>query len=156
LFENIVETGLIKNLNYVIVKSPVQLPKTKEALNGYVQFPQRPLKEQDYNGILTYVPVHGGITFACEADDGTMWYGFDTLHYNSDKYPIDDINWIKDQIRIMAEAIIIASKVERAYLRAKTNEEKLKAIEKVQSVSQDQSVDNWNFGIMLNLLSGEL
>ena len=47
---------------------------------GYVRFPKKPVREMGYNGILTYVPVHGGITFADSGKDGSMVYGFDCGH----------------------------------------------------------------------------
>jgi len=47
---------------------------------GYVRFPKRPVKEKEYGGILTYVPVHGGITYAKESEDGSIVYGFDCAH----------------------------------------------------------------------------
>ncbi len=31
---------------------------------GYCTFPNRPVREQGYRGFMTYVPVHGGITYA--------------------------------------------------------------------------------------------
>lgn len=35
-------------------------------LCGYVRFPKRLLRERDYDGIVTYVPVHGGVTYSRE------------------------------------------------------------------------------------------
>jgi hypothetical protein len=46
---------------------------------GYCRFIERPVREVGYKGILTYVPVHGGITYANEDEDG-MVYGFDCAH----------------------------------------------------------------------------
>lgn len=61
------------------------------ALNGYVAFNKRhsPLPVRDRgigDGILAYVPVHGGITYI-NKDQTACVFGFDTAHYNSECYP---------------------------------------------------------------------
>ena len=82
--------------------------------NGYVCFPKRPTQETGYNGLLTYVPVHGGITYA-EADDTGMVYGFDTMHDRSEQYPITDPKWIKAQCEVMARGVLLAAELEPEY-----------------------------------------
>lgn len=47
---------------------------------GYVRFPKRPVQAEGHKGLLTYVPVHGGITWAEDSPDGSMVYGFDCGH----------------------------------------------------------------------------
>lgn len=121
--------------------------------NGYVLFPQRPVIERGYEGILSYVPVHGGITYAEEDSEGRMMYGFDTAHYDSSNYPIDDKSWIEEQIGIMTKGILIAAKVEKKYLRAFTDRGKVKCISKVLEVNLE---NYWNLGAALNVLSGKL
>jgi len=63
-------------------------------LCGYVRFPERPVKERTYHGILTYVPVHGGITYA-DQKDGGMVYGFDCGHAGDEERPeTKDPEWV--------------------------------------------------------------
>jgi len=88
-----VETGEIDGHEFFIVPAPME-----SALNGYVLFKKKPVRENDYNGILSYVPVHGGITLCHHQKEGSV-YGFDTLHYNSHEYPRTDHEWIKEQIK---------------------------------------------------------
>lgn len=121
-------------------------------LNGYVRFPKRPTIEQGYGGILTYVPVHGGITYA-EESEGGIAYGFDTAHYNSDEVGRKNPEWIKGQIRVMTLGILKAAEVERKYLHCITNRGKAKHIEVVQSIQPDEAS---NCGVSINLLGGEL
>ena len=125
------------------------------SLNGYARFPKRPLVEDGYDGIATYVPVHGGITYAEQTDDGFV-YGFDTKHYNSDKHPINDPEWIKGQCAILVAGIKQAAKVERKYLTAKRQETKAKHAQTVLDVADEPGAGLDNFGVMLNVLAGDL
>lgn len=47
---------------------------------GYARFAVKPVKEKAHGGILTYVPVHGGISWAKPSPDGSWVYGFDCGH----------------------------------------------------------------------------
>lgn len=136
-----------KKYQYWIVPSPFP-----GGYNGYVVFPKRPVKQREYEGILNYVPVHGGITYA-NYDKLGMVYGFDTNHYNSDNFPKEDFKWIKQQCEIMIEGILIASDVEKEYRKSKSNKEKTEYIQKVADINPTNDL---GFGAMLNLLSGKL
>lgn len=144
---NCVETGKIDGYEYFILNAPIE-----SALNGYVVFPKKPVREDGYNGILTYVPVHGGITLCEHCKEGSI-YGFDTLHYNSDKFPRTDTEWIKCEIKIMIDAILVAKKVELKYLKCTTNKGKAKYAQMVSDVAPET---DHSFGVSLNLLSGKL
>lgn len=137
-----------KSYQYWVVPAPVFVG----GYNGYVVFPKRPVKERGYDGILSYVPVHGGITYA-NNDKLGMVYGFDVLHYNSDDIPKNDMKWTKKQCKIMIKGILVSSKVEKAYRKGKSNEEKTEYIQKVADVNHTNDI---GFGAMINLLSGEL
>lgn len=63
--------------------------------NGYVEMP-RVMDEDGYDAI-SAVDVHGGATFFQALDDDTCIYGFDTMHYNSENYPVTDIDWIESE-----------------------------------------------------------
>lgn len=147
IVDHAVESGEMEGHNFYIVPA-----RFENALNGYVVFKKRPVREQGYDGILAYVPVHGGITF-CEQDGSEVMYGFDTVHYNSHEFPRTDHEWIKQQILVMIYGIKIAAKVELRYLKAVTNKGKAKWAQMVQDIQPEQSK---NFGVMLNLLSGQL
>lgn len=121
--------------------------------NGYVTFPKRPVREPGYNGLLNYVPVHGGITYANGNKDGSMEYGFDTAHYKSEEMPRTDVNWIKQQIRQMAKGIIIASDNEAGYLRCISNRGKAKYAQRVADVAPEEEI---GFGGLINMMSGKL
>jgi hypothetical protein len=146
-----VETGEIEifgnKYNYYILHSPFM------TLNGYILFPKRPTVETGYNGILTYVPVHGGITFCEEYIEGIL-YGFDTLHCDSENYPINDTRWIKNQIVIMTKGILKAAEVEKEYLVSQENDVRAKYAQLVQDIGEPEQ--RRNFGVSINLLSGKL
>ena len=125
-------------------------------LNGYCRFPKRPLVEEGYHGIATYVPVHGGITFAEQDDDGSMVYGFDTAHASSDEMPREDPEWIKGQCALMVAGLKKAAEVERRYLRCITNEGKAKHAQAVSDVAPDGTAGGLPFGVLINLIGGEL
>jgi len=142
-----IEVGIIDGYEYWIVPAPME-----GGLNGYVVFPKRPVREEGYNEILTYVPVHGGITYA-EEDNGRMVYGFDTVHSNSDKFPRTDKQWIREQCSIMLKGILKAKEVEAKYLRCISNKGKAKYAQMVRDISPEAEL---NFGEMLILLAGRL
>jgi len=146
-FDKAVYSGEIDGYQYWILPAPVE-----NALNGYVFFPKRPVREYGYDGILTYVPVHGGITYAEPYKKG-MVYGFDTLHCNSNEYPRLDKEWLISQCKIMIKGILKAAEVEDKYLRCKTNNGKAKHCEYVMEVQPEMER---SFGVNINLLSGKL
>lgn len=100
---------------------------------GYVWFPKRPVREQGYNGILTYVPVHGGITYA-EIEGKGMKYGFDCAHSGDwVSYNPSGHKWTLEEVvaetEKMSRAIQLIAKYEKRYLRNITNKGKAKVID---------------------------
>ena len=146
-----VEKGEIDGYTYWIVPAPKHAPG---ALNGYVLFPQRITVEGGYDGMLQYVPVHGGITYAQQKGEG-MVYGFDTLHADSEEKPRTDKAWIKKQITKMIKGILKASEVEKKYLLAKTEKEKAECAQEVLDTDTEKE-NQYNFNIGINLLTGKL
>lgn len=122
-------------------------------LNGYVRFAVKPVKSAGYDGILTYVPVHGGITYV-EHDELGSVYGFDTGHCDSESFPRNDPQWILDQCKIMADAIRFAAGLEDEYLLAEGDNDKRAAI--ADKLCAFQPGQKLNFGAMINLLCGRL
>lgn len=147
LRDHSVETGEIEGHEFFIVAAP-----SEGALNGYIVFSKKPVKEKGYRGILNYVPVHGGITL-CHHEDGKIVYGFDTLHYDSKEYPRTNPEWIKEQILIMLKGIQKAAEVETKYLKCVSNKGKSKYAQMVQDIQPEQGK---NFGVIINLLTGKL
>ncbi len=92
---------------------------------GYCRLPKRYNVEAGYGGILTWVPVHGGITYSKEHEDGSMVYGFDCGHSgDSTDSNVTNIDWLKYQCRLMAYSILRSTLFEERYLLANTEEEK--------------------------------
>lgn len=152
-----VESGYIDGYEYHIVDisdKATRLYDKTEAYNGYIIFPERPVLEEESKGILTYVPVHGGITYAEQKSDG-MVYGFDTLHNDSAKFPRGNKGWIKKQISKMLKGILKAVEVEAKYLSAKTEVAKAKYAQCVLDTDREKE-NHSNLGINLNILAGKL
>ena len=122
--------------------------------NGYITYKKRPLKEEGYNGIATYIPVHGGLTYAYQEDNGEFTYGFDTSHCDSNKYPIRDINWIKSQINIIYDGIKLCKKLENKYLLSEGNNDKRAKI--CQNILNLNKGMERYFGVNIKLLCGKL
>ena len=131
-------------------------------LNGYVKFPKNPLREQNYGGIATYVPVHGGITYA----DGKGTFGFDTLHctdstpsrrgHSGEKGKIWTLEEVKKETEKMARGLLLAKKYERRYLRCISSKGKAKVVDEYHKELGEQFDVTDNLGAMLNCLCGEL
>ena len=127
---------------------------------GYATFKTRPTKEEGYVGILTYVPVHGGITYASEGKDKSMTYGFDCMHSGDDKNPnCKNIEWVKAEAERMALAIQVAVNYEERYLLGKTSEEKAEVIQEMHDELATKGIDfvlTDNFGAMIGVMCGSL
>jgi len=126
---------------------------------GYCQFPKRPVIEQGYDGILTWVPVHGGITFADEYPEGVMVYGFDCAHAGDEDNPkVSDEAWLRSEAERLATNIQAVVKYEERYLLAETDKKKADVLEEylneVGSNAHSLVNDDVNFGAMIGLLCG--
>lgn len=131
--------------------------------NGYVRFPKRPVQEKGYDGILTYVPVHGGITYA-EEDDKGMVYGFDCAHFGDEDNPkLNDLQWMRAECRRLARGILIAADYEPQYLQGDgDNEQLLELLQHFYNHVQDHGLpgfdteEGWNLGVAIKLMGGNL
>lgn len=136
---------------------------------GYVRFPKRPVRESGYNGFMTYVPVHGGITFA-EGDKDGFVYGFDCAHCDDwAEYSPHGHKWTEDEVVMetekLANNILKAVKWEKRYLAKysrkgryegkNTNKDKAKIIDLYHREVGEFKLSE-NFGAMINLLCGRL
>ena len=139
---------------------PFEQWETIVQYNGYCRFKSKPVIEKGYNGLLTYVPVHGGITFA-QHKFGVSTYGFDTAHADDENNPlVKNIEWVGHQAAIMAMSIRVAAQFEPDYLRFKEMGTKALVIDRYLSklkrlMGAQLNIQN-NFGAMINLLSGKL
>lgn len=130
--------------------------RRQEHYCGYAVFPKRLCKETGYKGVLTYVPVHGGITFANEREDGSMVYGFDCAHNCSPDFPCDDFKWLFGQCAVMVKGIKAMSEIEDEYLLAEgDNEKRGTLLDKVRD-ELDSNGEGFNTGAALNLMGGQL
>lgn len=153
------EIGEIEGYEYWIHPGPKYrdapriMDHTMNGKCGYIVFKERPVTELDYNGVLTYVPVHGGITY-CEHDDeiGSV-YGFDTAHCDSHEFPREDNTWMKKEITLMLHGILRAAEVESKYLSAASNRTKAIQCDYIQGPGFH---GHPSMGVMLSILSGEL
>lgn len=128
--------------------------------NGYCRFMSKPVMEPGYKGILNYVPVHGGVTYA-SLQCGVATYGFDTAHADDEKNPqVRNLEWMEFQAWFMAKAIRLAALYEPEYLRTECPYQRARIIDsyhgKVRKLTQQLFVIGNNFGAMLNLLCGKL
>jgi hypothetical protein len=139
------ESGLMKDLL-----------EMRGALNGYVAFPKRraPLRGRRWDdlGIAAYVPVHGGITYAVK-DQTACVYGFDTGHITSDGVPRADKKWIAWQCRVLHEGIRKAELVEKAYVRAQTDRERIRLVRPLLEMVPEQELSTH---VMLKMLTGRI
>lgn len=162
------EDGISYEIKQGCIPQYEMLPATTKALLperwycGYCTFSERPVVEEGYFGILTYAPVHGGITYA-EFIDGKMTYGFDCNHAGDKTKPeLQDLQWLKDECRRMATAIRIAAKHEFAYLRAVESKEQEQIAAEIETYHKKLAqlgmrfVLTDNLGAMVNSLFGKL
>lgn len=127
---------------------------------GYVRFNERPVLEEGYAGILTYVPVHGGITYAQEDSQG-MVYGFDCAHLHDETdVRFRDETFLLEECRRLALAIKIAAKWEPAYLSYSTeNPWRIHVVDGyLERLANDFDIQQtkFNFGTVLAILSGQI
>lgn len=129
---------------------------------GYVRFPSRPVRETSYHGILTYVPVHGGITYAKEdPTDGSMVYGFDCAHAGDEERPeLHDLEWLGAETHRMAKAIQLAAEFEERFLLAQGDTEAAAVLDAYHAAVREATGQKFNladnFGAMIAVLGGDL
>jgi hypothetical protein len=127
---------------------------------GYVRLPRRPVGEEGYRGILTYAPVHGGITFAEDEGSDGMVYGFDCGHSGDDMNPdCQDLEWAKAECYRMACGILVAARYERAFLTRETEKDKANVLARYHRALKKEGIRfdlRDNFGAMIGVLCGHL
>jgi hypothetical protein len=92
---------------------------------GYACFSEPLLPETDdyTDGVISFVPVHGGITFNQYLDDAFV-YGFDCNHVGDEhKEYTEDINWLKEETERMVVGIILLSQFQFSLEQVSAEEE---------------------------------
>ena len=154
LHESLVERGTLTSGDVTV---PWYTAVCREWTNGYIRFPTRPVKDPSCEGILAYVAVHGGITFAQEQDDGSMLYGYDTNHVFSGDYPTDDPEWHRQQCQVMLDGILLAVTLEDEYLLAEGDQEaRGKIAARLYDSTPLELRSEFGLGVMLKIICGDL
>lgn len=126
---------------------------------GYARFASRPLIGRGFDGFATYIPVHGGISFARE-EEGTVTYGFDCSHLGDERVAnLRDPEWLRAECERLAKAIRLAHPFERDYLEAITNKQKAHVIDSYYESLRRAGIDAvWHDNPMARLraLIGDL
>lgn len=127
---------------------------------GYVRINRAMFAVPDYKGLLTYVPVSGGITLKCEDSEGCIIYGYDTNHaWDHEKPGYWTEQTMTDETNRFACALIVATRYETAYLEAPTSEARAQIIELYHAELREHAIEfelTENFGAMINVLFGKL
>ena len=97
-----------------VVKPPVSDPY----YCGYATFNERPLEHYGFDGVIEYVPVHGGVTYARSNTDGRV-YGFHCDHPGDDQ-DLDCLRkaWVLEEAERMALSIIALGAIEKQIVAA--------------------------------------
>lgn len=165
-FEVMVTSFRRKDYSYLMsIPESIPTPDYKDwpditQFNGYCRFRSKPVIERGYHGILSYVPVHGGITYA-NHDRLVSVYGFDTAHANDEQNPlVKNIEWVEYQAWLMGKSIALASLYELDYLRSECPYFRARIIDKyhakIRKLTSQPFVIGNNFAAMINLMCGRL
>lgn len=135
--------------------------ETRGRYNGYCAFDKRPVKTESYHGILTYVPVHGGITFAQTQDDGSIVYGFDCAHAGDENSPyVNDLSWMRAEVERMVDGVLAAADFESQFENALDNEAVAAVLDAYHwHLKNEYGIDfdlRDNFGALIGALFGSL
>lgn len=164
------ESKALAEWNYEGARCSIVRVQDSGHLCGYARFPRRFVREDGYDGILSFVPVHGGITYARESDDGTMVYGFDCAH-SGDAPPIEFASkiglrhrnpgahvWTEDEVHAeterMVRGIAACEPYEERYLLARDGEERAAVIDEYHAALGGGFDVTDNFGAMIGVLGG--
>ena len=128
-----------------------------DALNGYVAYPKRHaprLPKGDCN-IVQYIPVHGGITWACKDSYMAVW-GFDTMHCNSAEQPRADQDWIRANCWVLYRGLMLAEKRWPEFRRASRSRRAEIADELLALIEEQPLLEKLGFNAMINMLFGRI
>jgi len=147
------------NLRESPISALIESTLDPDALNGYVAFPKRaaPKLPAGTRDILSFIPVHGGVTYACKDSYMAVW-GFDTMHYRSEQVPRTERAWILAQCRLLYTGLLVAAEFYPKWSRAGQDERCKMADWLLQLVDDERvgTLDRLNVTSMLSLLTGRI
>jgi hypothetical protein len=128
-----------------------------DALNGYVAFPKRraPHLPSGTGNLVQYIPVHGGITYACKDSYMAVW-GFDTGHFDSDNQPRSDRDWIRANCWVLYRGLLLAEQLSPEFRRATEQRRAALAQQLLDLVEEQPLVEKLGTEAMINMLSGKV
>jgi hypothetical protein len=131
-----------------------------DALNGYVAFPKRrgPKLPTHYQGLVQYIPVHGGITYAVKDSFATV-FGFDTAHWKSEDQPRTDPEWIRYQCHVLHHGLRMAEELWPKFRKANRDGKIAIAqtlFEECDPAQSGRVSDRLGFTALINLMCGKV
>jgi hypothetical protein len=129
-----------------------------DALNGYVAWPKRHaprIPHNDTGNIVQYIPVHGGITWACKDSYAAVW-GFDTMHHASEKQPRTDKDWVRANCWVLYRGLLLAEKLWPEFRRASQDRRAQIAQQLLDLVEEQPLVEKLGFEAMVGMLFGRV
>lgn len=134
---------------------------------GYVRLPKNPFKGNkrtydtgftvEYDGIVRYVPVHGGVTYAKSEDDGSIVFGFDCNHLNDDENGrLSDIDWLTNHCEQFGRWLLIAASFEDRYIDATDNTSRADVLDEMQESFGVPFGENNDIMTMFRVMAGSL
>jgi hypothetical protein len=137
-----------------------ELAKTSDpdALNGYVAFPKRraPRIPQNSTGnIVQYIPVHGGVTWACKDSFMAVW-GFDTIHAGSELQPRTDRDWIRANCWVLYRGLLLAEKLWPEFRRASQSGRADIADQLLALVEEQPLMEKLGFEALISTITGRV
>jgi hypothetical protein len=128
-----------------------------DAMNGYVAFDKRyaPVVGDGARNLVQYIPVHGGCTYA-EKDSYAAVWGFDTMHYGSERQPRSDPAWIIANCWILYRGLKLGAELWPEFRRANRDRRGELAQQLLDLVEEQPLVDKLGFEAMCNLLVGKV
>jgi hypothetical protein len=131
-----------------------------DALNGYVAWPKRhgPKLPMETGGIIQYIPVHGGVTYALKDSFATVW-GFDTMHAGSPGVERTNSDWIRFQCHLLHHGLQVAEGLWPKFRRERDvhkRAEMAQALFDIEPAASGGLGDRLGFTALLNLLTGKI
>lgn len=129
-----------------------------EALNGYVAFPKRSaprLPRNDTGNIVQYIPVHGGVTWACKDGYMAVW-GFDSGHHGSEREPRTEPDWIRANCWILYRGLMLAEQLWPQFRRASQQRRAELADQLLALVEEQPLMDKLGFQALISTLFGKV
>lgn len=126
-----------------------------DALNGYVAYPKRhaPRLPQGTGNIVQYIPVHGGVTYACKDSFMAVW-GFDTMHAGSEEHPRSDRDWIRAHCWLLYRGLMLAEQLWPEFRRA-SQERRAELVEQLLALVEERALpDKLGFQALMGLVLG--